>query len=543
MKTNLLHKSFFIVCALMFASFGSARAQQTNSTWVGQPGDNWSDASKWDPAIVPNNAGSQTFNVTANTGADSPGINLDLNVTVSSLTLAADGATTSIIDHNLSSAATDLGSFPDEEFGGGNILALAQSSNVFVNLGNLANFSDNTLTSGNYLSGADPGKTSTIRFNGADIRTNNADIQIAGPGAGLLDENGNDALRNIEHNLLNGQLAPALFGHNFTTAGSLVNEGDINIVTYSFDQNPDLPTTFTVTGDFTGIGFPDDGNLGFVGIEAPGADGKLLINGALTNYNAAHKTLSKTWYQWVAAGGNSATTQVLGGSNPLDIVTSQAALQLFGPNTGLRDKFGIDALRNLAVSARLLVGDRDFASVSSFTSTNRLSIYGGSNFTVNGYMTINAGRFEVSSESGYAHAGAGPAFPNFPPYEKSNITVRGNLNLMPGINCRFDIFDNATLSSVTIGGAAILNGVLQIRLLDGADISSSDTFTLLTAHKIHGQFSNVASGGRVTATSFSDGSELGTFLVTYGKISEKHRKERGRKNETLVLSDFQPSAP
>jgi hypothetical protein len=522
MKPNLLSKSLFIICAMIFATFSSARAQVTNSTWAGQPGDNWSDASKWNPALVPNNTGSQSFNVTVNTGAEFQGINVDIDVTLNSLSVT-DQEIIPIVDHNLASGATDLGSFPDREFGGGAIIAIAQSSNVSVKLGNLANFSANKLTSGNYLALADVGRTSTIQFNGADIRTNNAAIQIAGPGAGLLDENGNDALRNIEHNLLNGQLANALFGHNFTTAGSLVNEGEMDIVTFSpFDQSPDLATTFTVSGDFTGIGFPDDGNLGFVDIEAPGADAKLLIKGALTNYDASHKTLGKMWNQWIAAAGHSAATQVLGGSKPLDIVTSQAALQLFGPNTGFRDKFGNDALRNLAVSARLLVGDRDFATVASFSCTNRLSIYGGSNFTVNGHLTINAGRFEVSSESGYAHVGGGP------PHEKSNITVRGNLNVMSGVNCRFVIFDNATLSSVRIGGAAILNGVLQIRLLDGANITSSDTFTLLTAAKIVGRFSNVANGGHVIATSFSDGSELGTFLVTINKKS-------------VVLSNFQPA--
>jgi hypothetical protein len=56
--------------------------------------------------------------------------------------------------------------------------------------------------------------------------------------------------------------------------------------------------------------------------------------------------------------------------------------------------------------------------------------------------------------------------------------------------------------------------------------ASSDSFTLVTAAKIVGQFSNVPSGGRVTAISFSDGSELGTFLVTITRTS-------------LVLSDFQ----
>jgi hypothetical protein len=528
MKTNLLHKSFFIICVLMFVSFNFARANITNSTWIGQPGDNWSDASKWDPAIVPNNNGSHTFNVTAGDGSQFPGISVDLDVILNSLTFTADQAVAFVIDHNLSSAVTDLSiAFADEYAGGAGIIGLAQSTNVAVNLGNLANFSGTTLTSGNLLALADPGRSSTIRFNGANIRTNGGAIQIAGPGAALVDENGNDALRNVEHNLLNGQLAPALFGHNFTTTGSLVNEGEIDIVTYSFDSSPDLPTTFTVSGNFTGIGFPDDGNLGFVGIEAPGANAKLLINGSLTNYDAAHKTLSKMWNQWVAAGGKSATTQVLGGSALLDIVTSQAALQLFGPKTGFRDQFGNDALRNLAVSARLLIGDRDFNTAGPFTSTKRLSIYGGSDFTVNGHLMIKAGRFEISSERGYVHAGGGP-FPTDPPYKTSNINVHGSLNLTSEVNTRFDIFDNATLPAVRIGGAAILNGVLQIRLLDGANVTSSDSFTLLRASKIVGQFANVASGGRVDVISFSDGSTLGSALVTITKTR-------------LVLSDFQPN--
>jgi hypothetical protein len=301
----------------MLASFSSARAQVTNSTWIGQPGDNWSDASKWDPAIVPNNSGNQSFNVSAGVGSEFPGINLDLNVTVNSLTFTVDQAATFIIDHNLSSAATDLGTaFANEQFGGGIILAIAQSTKVFVNLGNLANFSGTTLTSGNFLALADPGETCTIEFNGADIRTNGGAIQIAGAGGRLTDQTGNDALRNVQHNLLNGQLAFGV-GRNFTATGSLVNEGEIDVGAQSFDQNPDVATTLTVNGDYTGIGFPDDGNLGIAIITAPGpnADAKMVIKGALTNYDTAHKALSKTWYQWEAAGGHSATTQVLGAGN------------------------------------------------------------------------------------------------------------------------------------------------------------------------------------------------------------------------------------
>jgi hypothetical protein len=532
MKTNLLHKSFFILCALMFASFSLARAQVIDSTWIGQTGDNWSDASKWDPAIVPNNSGSQTFNVSIGAGADFTGINLDIDVTLGSLALTTDDFPTVFsTDHNLTSAATSVAvNFPNEQFGGGVLYFEAQHRSVLANLGNLADFSGTTLNGGNYLivsDHADPGMTSTIQFNGADIRTSDADMQLAGPGARIVDENGNDGLRNFQHNLVNG-IFDFETGRNFTSAGSIVNEGEVHVI--SEFAGADANTTLTINGDYTGIGFPlDPGTNGFALVEAAGpiGDAKMVINGALTNYNAARKTLNKTWYQWEAANGRSATTQVLGGSKPLDIVTNNASLSLYGPNTGLQDKFGNDALRNLAVSARFLMGDRDFTTHSSFTSTSRLSIYGNSNFTVNGTLTIKGDQFQVFALTGYALNGE-DGFPNDPPYKKSYITVTGNLNLASAARFRYGIYDNATLPSVSIGGTAILGGALIPYLLDGANVTSSDSFTLLTAHKINGKFSNVANGGRVDVISFSDGSTLGTALVTITKTS-------------LVLSDFQPN--
>jgi len=209
-------------------------------------------------------------------------------------------------------------------------------------------------------------------------------------------------------------------------------------------------------------------------------------------------------------------------------VTNNASLSLYGPNTGLRDKFGNDALRNLAVSARFFMGDRDFMTHSSFTSTSRLSIYGNSNFTVNGTLTIKGDQFQVFALTGYALNGE-DGFPNDPPYKKSYITVIGNLNLASAARFRYGIYDDATLPSVSVGGTAILGGALVPYLLDGANVTSSDSFTLLTAHKIVGRFSNVANGGRVDVISFPDGSTLGTALVTIT-------------NTSLILSDFQPSA-
>ena len=107
------------------------------------------------------------------------------------------------------------------------------------------------------------------------------------------------------------------------------------------------------------------------------------------------------------------------------------------------------------------------------------------------------------------------------------------MNLMPGTEFLVDIFDNPTLPKITVHGTATLHGDLVPYLL-GANPTFSDSFTVLTAANIVGHFSNVASSGRVTAFSFSDGSELGTFLVTYGRQNHDRR-------HALVLSDFQPN--
>ena len=89
MKTNLLYKSFFIICALMFASFSSAQAATINSTYAGPIGGNWNDPANWSPNTVPNNNGTDTFNVSVD--SEYPGVTLDVDVNLNSPTEDADG--------------------------------------------------------------------------------------------------------------------------------------------------------------------------------------------------------------------------------------------------------------------------------------------------------------------------------------------------------------------------------------------------------------------------------------------------------------------
>jgi hypothetical protein len=537
MKTNILK---LFICALVMTSFYAARAATViNSSYTGPIGGNWSDPANWSPQIVPNNSADQKFNVSI-PGAELPGVTLDIDVKLRSLTLKDNFSTVFLQDHSIVSASTSVGvNFPDEFVTGGVIFISATHAPVLANLGDLADFSGTTLNSGIFLAfaaGDNPAAAATIQFHGADIRTNSGTVQLGTPRGRIVDENGRDALRHLQHNLVDGDLDFEI-GHNFTTEGSLINEGAIDLATKDSPAGPgDVNTTLTINGNYTGIGFPLDPNtLGVVGLYAPGpiGDARMVINGALTNYDAGTQTLHKSYFGWFAANGASATTRVLGGGKPLDIVTSKASLVFGGPNTGFRDRFGNDALRNLAVSARLIIGNRNFTTANDFTSTSRLTIFGDTRFVVSGHLTIRSGFFEVSPLSEYVHEGA-PDFPTTP-YLSSQVIVRGNFNLpAPGI-LRFHVLDHEKTATVNVKGAAVFAGTLQAGVEDVSKVDADDSFTVLTADKIAGQFSNVANGGRVDVYAMFDdlgnpqGDPVGTFLVSYNKTK-------------VILSDFQPAA-
>ena len=251
-------------------------------------------------------------------------------------------------------------------------------------------------------------------------------------------------------------------GSHFTSKGSFVNEGEIDVLSKDDPSfiSGDATTTITINGTYTGIGYPLNPNtVGLTSLVAAGpiGDAKMIINGALTNYQASTHTLHQTYFAWEAANGASTTTKVLGGSAPLDIVVSKAALALFGPNTGFRDNAGSNALRNLSTSARLLIGNRDFTTASSFVTTSRLSVFGGTNFTV----------------------------------------VRSCLSLSSASILRFSIYNQKKIATMNVKGTAKLAGKLQAGVFDVSKISATDSFNSLTAGKITGKFSNAPSGGRV----------------------------------------------
>ncbi len=349
MKTNLLHKSSLCLCAIMLVASNSAPAVSMTtpsvlthdlpltlrSTYVGPVGGNWSNPANWSPPFVPNSYRSILgFNVSV--GREFPGVTLDINALVHSLTLTGNQSTVYLLNHSLTSAATSVGvNFPNQLFGGGFLFLAAEKRDVLARLGNLADFSGTTLNTGNYVivaSTTNPELTATVQFNDADIRTNRADIQLAGPGSRIIDQTGNDALSHFNYNQGASSIFDIEAGRNLTTEGSLVNEGEVHVLAgFGGDE---ATTTLTINGDYTGIGSPfDPGTNGVAFLVAPGplGDARMVIRGHLTNYDGNTHTLRKSYWWWEAANGRKAVTQVLGGPVAMDIVPSRAALILIGP--------------------------------------------------------------------------------------------------------------------------------------------------------------------------------------------------------------------
>ena len=120
-------------------------------------------------------------------------------------------------------------------------LNIKDGSKLDIDGKGFTNFSNQTLTDGTYKIGG------TFEFEEADIRTNASNIILDGQNGKIVDQLGQDGLRNLDTNNPEGKFR-IQGGNNFMSLGDFGNEGDLTIGEES---------VFTVGGgaaDFTTVG-------------------------------------------------------------------------------------------------------------------------------------------------------------------------------------------------------------------------------------------------------------------------------------------------
>jgi len=320
-----------LLLALLFVKIAAAQTV-VNSTFQPHSGPEYSNygfANNWSPAEVPNNSPERIYNVTIRDT-----VTLNVDATVSNLTLTGTGL---ITNRGHSLAVTGHATLEDP-----NLSIDSYEGNAVFSAGSLSTFSGGTLTGKYYFDNYSAGSSwATLQFGGADVVTlSGATLWFTGPRTRIVDEFGNDGLRNLAH--IDAGSTLTLGGHQTVLAGPFTNDGILYI-----SSSSDQPGSFTVTG-------------------------------VLTNFDAASRTLTGGNY-WLGAydfgGSNRAAVFQFAGA---DIVHNAALISIDGPLAKITDQNGNDALRNFVhntPAGRFGVAQRDFSFGGNFTNDGGLSVW------------------------------------------------------------------------------------------------------------------------------------------------------------------------
>ncbi len=474
----------FCVALLSLGSLGSFDANaDTISTWNGGSG-NWSAAEQWTPSSVPNNTGSQVYDVTIGSGSAT----LDISPTINSFTLngnlaqgfdSTDDLTTLGVNRN----ATVNGSIIGKSFFVGWRDSLAVG-------GNLTNNGSMQMQNGLSVGGNMNNAGSLILIGGGGI----------GPGSGFT----------VGGTLLNtgGLTLGSPDGVDEgppTSLGALVNKGSIFITagTRVTVANPrvitDVPkgASWLTAGTFNG----------FAGLTR--IDGSLDVEGTsnsdftvpLTLGSAGNTIHSSNSFKIGSTFGTSVVNVAGNLSNTADIEVAQAGplpRRQFGPST-----LNVAGTLTNQASGTLNINNADIpfpsSDVPSLGALNVKSLinYGTANFQVG---TASTAQFLQNSGTLYEIGGT-LAVGTLKPQggvigvgEDSGLLTVGSGALPAGFTGYYQ-FANGILDeaggALDIEGPASLNGTLDIMLGDGYKPVGTVFTVLSTGGGITGGFSNV----------------------------------------------------
>jgi hypothetical protein len=478
MKLTHLAKKYNIFQSLMLAVLCFypmlAIGQQTNSTWNGGTGS-WSNASGWNPSLVPNNSASATFSV--NIIAPNSNVSLDvLGATIDNLTLAAENSLTINTGLTLvSGTSANYGTIINNDGGIGvsSVLNLPGSATFNnygtisgsggLNVGNITNITDGTFNNYGIFDGG---------LSNFGTITNSGTLSMSGGSNNWLIED-------------SGTLSNSGTFQNFHSldvgaTGVLNNTGTIA----NYDSFGISGTLYNASGAiidnndqiFGRIVLSNTGTI----INAGTIDNTASVVGGGTVDNRRGGVISSS-FQWSSDSINNRGTIIDTSANgslvparfSVGTLTNTGTIQ----SDGNLAKFSIGTLVNRGTVNATNGGT---LTVGSFKNKGSLIIDSGSTVNITGPLKLSfrtAGTVTVSSGATLS-VGGGSAYTQ----TKGTTTVDGNLSAVNGIYI---------LGGILNGNGGTLTGNLT---LAGAALNPGDSTNTVGELSVSGAYSQTTAG-------------------------------------------------
>jgi len=520
-------KAILVAALAILICAGGAFAQTpvaTNGT-----NGNWSSTGTWNPGVVPNNGGGNTYTVQILNTPNPVNVTLDTNITVNSLSLQG-GTTLS----TTSAGVLTLGSLDnsgDVEFVNGNGLtvngttSIGAAGQLSIGGGATATFNGNVTNGGNFFMGLSGSGGNTVTVNGSV--TNNSTFVMFGT---------NDTL-NVTGTFTNGGVF-SIFG-----GGDVVNVGALDNTNGALTLTVQSAGTLNITGG--GSGITDIGSSSALDIGGTFN----VINGQTTTSALANLTsvegnlVLENGKTTVVTPGGGTLTLAVGSSVNIDDSSTLTVNGNLTNNGMLTSGANIGGVNNLNVSGTFTNGGTfmmfpaagDPANVGSLVNTGMMMIGAGTMLTINdgvGITDVVAGSsLDVAGDLMLAGGGSGLA--NLTSIEGMLTLENGETSAITPMGGTLTIGSAGNLSVGGMGTVVNLNGSVSnggsiVLMGDGnalnvtGNLTNGDSVMVEQGNSlgVTGAYQTKGAtivGGTLTAGSFSQTG--GVTTLTGGSIS------------------------
>lgn len=489
-----------IAALLALTGLAGGASAQTDVHWAAPSSGTWSMMNSWNPNMVPNNAGPNTFNAFFDAAGPAYQCDLDIDVTLSNLSLTSASATLNLGTTNTLNV---LGNYTQQ----GSMVMGSVGRSATTNIGGTATFRGTTLMhGGQFMLGAIVCDTDP----GTDVDICDTDVDASGFSSML--GNGNVLMGA-------GSQVHFLAGSSVTISG---NTG------FHQDAMANNSEALTVSGTMTKSGAT--GNSQFMGIRLNNAGTIDVATGTLTADNTLTANALPAGGAWVVR--NNATldfaTQTmntnqasvtLDGSNAaftqLGAITSNAAGGSITLANGKAQTF-TNALSNAGTLSASGTGS-SITAASTLTNTGTIALAGTNTALTINATSSNSGTLTLNGSGGHVNA-------NAPLSNSGTIMVTGG-------NAQLVVGAGASLTNAAAGHITLQAGTNSIQ--SAGNVTNNGVLTLGAGTALNvsgaGQLTNYNGGTRTLAG--------GTFDLGSGATVQFGGTTIRTLNSKVVLAD------